>query len=514
MKFSRRVFAALIIVVTAILILIFAYYESRQNIAFDPENSEEIYVGKETMVIWYADPDLAEYIQSAAVAFTGKRQNQHLRIIPVLVSALEYLENINRTSVNNEGPDLYVIGHDNLEKAYLAGLAAIVLPEYFNPVRQQYPGTGINAVSYKNRILAYPLYFETSALLYNRSLLEEMVRIKIERDADEAAAEEAMLNLETYGPEDDISEIPAYLEDVERLKNDMVFIENQVAMLMPETFEDLKNFANDYDAPAGVEGLLKWDVNDIFYNYFFVGDTILAGGESGDDINNIDIYNPLAIRSMRMYQELNQFFAIDSNQVKYRDVIDEFIDGKLIFTVATTDIVAKLDEAINTGDFIYEYGILRTPDIDENTLTRPLSMVGSVVINGYSEKQNDANRFAVFLTGEFAENLYARTGKVPAAFNAVPDNEHLNVFTLEFARSIPLPKMIETSNFWIQLEITFARIWEGADANRELKGLSEQIMSQVTGAPYLEELIEEIFEEIEEVEYLDEDEMTIEALLE
>ena len=65
-----------------------------------------------------------------------------------------------------------------------------------------------------------------------------------------------------------------------------------------------------------------------------------------------------------------------------------------------------------------------------------------------------------------------------------------SAFLEEYARSVPIPKMIETSNFWVQLEIAFARIWEGEDANDELRSLSEQIMGQVLGEAYTEEYID------------------------
>jgi bacteriocin-like protein len=44
-----------------------------------------------------------------------------------------------------------------------------------------------------------------------------------------------------------------------------------------------------------------------------------------------------------------------------------------------------------------------------------------------------------------------------------------------------MPKMIETSNFWVKLEVVFAQVWNGADANDMLKELSEQMLKQVTG---------------------------------
>ena len=83
------------------------------------------------------------------------------------------------------------------------------------------------------------------------------------------------------------------------------------------------------------------------------------------------------------------------------------------------------------------------------------------------------------------------------------DNPNAAAFLEEYANSVPMPKMLETSNFWVQLEIAFAKIWTGDDANDSLKALSEQIMSQILGEAYTEEYIdlpEPVEEEEETVE--------------
>lgn len=80
---------------------------------------------------------------------------------------------------------------------------------------------------------------------------------------------------------------------------------------------------------------------------------------------------------------------------------------------------------------------------------RSLSVTNAVVVNGYSLQKKQANRFAAFLLTEFSESLYDRTGKLPSCKTAQEtyDNESLNVYMQEYERSIPIPKMIETSNF-------------------------------------------------------------------
>ncbi len=147
------------------------------------------------------------------------------------------------------------------------------------------------------------------------------------------------------------------------------------------------------------------------------------------------------------------------------------------------------------------------PDVSEQLQSSSLSVTQCIAVNGYSEKKQMANDFAVYLTQYAADDLYARTGKLPVyAGGSTYDDPNAAAFLEEYENSVPMPKMIETSNFWVELEIAFAKIWTGDDANDTLKNLSEKIMAQVLGEEYTEEYIdvpepseeEEAIEEIEE----------------
>ena len=52
-----------------------------------------------------------------------------------------------------------------------------------------------------------------------------------------------------------------------------------------------------------------------------------------------------------------------------------------------------------------------------------------------------------------------------------------------------MPKTIETSNLWMELEIAFTKIWNGDDCNSTLKAVSESILTQVTGQSVEEETL-------------------------
>ncbi len=523
MGLKKRLTAVGIIATAAVLTFVVA----KSGLAIT-ERQESIFSHneKETLYLWYTDEALTSYLSSAAVAYN---ENHDVRVIPVLETGLEYLEKINKASLETNAPDMFIVGHDSLEKAYLAGLASEVEPSQRIIMDEEYIGTGLKAATYKDKLIGYPFYFETSALLYNRTYLEDMAKGQLEAqivlDAEEAGtlepdatatptADTQAADASATGGQAQATGENTVAEDELETQFTEEQIEAKIQELLPTTVEEIRTFADNYDAPEQVEGVFKWDVTDIFYNYFFVGNAINMGGEAGWDTAQIDIYNLNAIKSMRVYQELNQFFSIETSESSYESILDEFMAGKMVFTMATTDAVFRLEHAQSDGLFDYEYGITLTPDINEEMKTRSLSVTNCVVINGYSENKEAANDFAYYLTTEYNNILYARTGKVSAAKNVDYGYDELNAFAAEYEKSISMPKMLETSNFWVQLEGAFSEIWNGADANEELRALSETMKEQVIGQEYDEEYLDEPDEQKEETEYLDEEYYRNQALSE
>lgn len=472
MSLKKRLLAVLVII-CALAGVLFAGF---RGMSIPKAEQESLFHKKDTLYFWYTDDALTDYINSAAVGFG---EENDVRVIPVLKSGMEYLEEVNKASLNEDEalPDVYLLSNDSLGKAYLAGLAAEVEDNGICSA-EHFPQAALSAVTYRDKLIAYPYYFETSAYLYNKTYLEDYVRAQIQAEQDETAGEtDAALQAE---------------------------IDRRVQELLPETTEQLLTFADSYEAPEMVESILKWDVSDIFYNYYFIGNYMIVGGEAGDDPAQIDIYNLEAIQCLKEYQKLNQFFYIDPDTVTYDSVLQEFIEGKVVFSVVTNDAVARLEKAKEDGSFACKYGIMTVPRISETLEGRSLSVTNAVVINGYSEKKELANRFAAFLTTEYLDNLYDRTGKTAASYDVSYENPCMENFRVEYESSIPMPKMIETSNFWIQLEILFSKVWNGENINDLVRMLSEQMMTQVLGEPFTEEYIEEPEEETQEAgEYVD-----------
>lgn len=492
-KKKRIVSIFLVVILTVLMIsynLVKGNGEEGSSNAGDDEN---------TLVIWYADDAMTNFISSGALDYS---QKSGVKVKPVLVSGVDYLEHVNEASVREDSeeemPDLIVMTNDNLEKACLAGLATEIADGGFWVNEENYPQAALSAVEYNGMYVGYPFYFETALLLYNQTYMEELAQKTIEAEANAQAGEEAMALIEQQESEEAASEqVVTQEEELTVTKEE---IENKIDVIIPATIDDILTFADEYDAPEQVEAVFKWDVSDIFYNYFMVGNYMNVGTDTGDNPTQIDIYNEDTIACLKVYQSLNQFFSIDSKEVSYDSILKEFMEGKTVFAVATTDAISKLERAKENGEFAYEYGVTTLPDVSATRASRTLSVTNAIVVNGYSDKKAIANDFAKYLSYDMAGELYGRTDKIGARKNVEYKNKNVNVALSEYENSVPLPKMLETSNFWVQLEICFTDIWNGADVNTSLRELSEMIKSQVTGTEYQEEVIPDPVEETEESE--------------
>lgn len=412
---------------------------------------------KETIYVWYDDPTLENYLNSAAVSFGNE---EGVRVIPVLKNTSKLLEDVYDATMDPEKqlPDAYVIKNDELEQAYLSGLAT----EIQNPSglvnEAWYSLTSLSAVTYDLKMVAYPFYYDTSILLYNKDYLDMWVRQKADREALAAQGVEG-LNDGDAGS----------------------WSENCIdANGIPRTVEGLLCFADTFDAPEGVDGVMRWDVSDIFYNYWIVGEYLIIGGDCGDEKTNLNIYNDETVECLKTYQDLNQFFYIEPDSVDKESVMQDFLDGKMVFTIGTTESLKRLEEAAADGTFVYDYGFAKLPDVSDTLKSKALSVTNAIAINGFSEHKALANRFAEFVTRAYAQELYPRAGKMAAALGASRGEKILSIFADQYLKSVSLPKMMEIGNVWLQLEALFSRVWSGEEVLPLVKELEEQIATQIT----------------------------------
>ena len=435
---GQRIVAVLIVVL--ILGQMLTVGISRYN---NGDEQMEISAEGVELTIWYTDEKLNDFMLEAAEEY---KADTGIVVNAQLISAVDYIEKISdATFIEEKGPDLFVGGSDLLQKALYAGIVNDQV-SYSEKERANIPEKAFDAATCNGKLIGYPFYFESCFLLYNKYYTEDWPR--------------------------NIEQILDYADNFES----------------SETTEKIQN-------------IFKWDVSDIFYNYFFIGDHVALGGPYGDDKAQLNLSEGKVIECLKYYQSLNEFFAIDEETVHSEDVVQEFIDGKIVFTIAKTDAIARLDQAIEEGKIPeYKlqtstdeegneiparevdcfYGVGDIPNLNEELHTRGLSVTNSIVVNNYSAYRGYANDFAHFLAYERADRLYEQTGKVSVCRNVIAGDKDWERIMAQYDGSVEIPKIIEMSNYWILMEIAFANIWNGADIETEIEAVVQQMNMQIS----------------------------------
>lgn len=393
-----------------------SYHQEQVQAAMTGQETEP-----EKLTLWYTDEKLNPYLVEAAAEF---EEQNHVDITLQLVTAVDYIEHINTASISDlGGPDLFITSSELLEKARLAGLTVENDSFTDRELESDFPQQALNAAACGGRLMAYPFYFETCCLLYNKNYVDAA----------------------------------------------------------PETIDDILAYADSYegsDETANVENIFKWNVADIFSNFFFIANYVNLGGATGDDPSQVQLTADEVTACLQYYQSLNAFFAIDAEKVTTENVIQEFIDGKTVYTIAKTDAIATIDEAV-VEDSAYFYGIAEVPDLTAELATKGLSVTNSVVVNAYSSQRELAKSFARYLTYEKADDLYALTNKMPVRLGVEYENPEMMVLLDQYENSVEVPKLTDLSNYWIEMEIAFANIWQGSDAQTEVETVAQEMMNQL-----------------------------------
>lgn len=439
-------FKKIISVVCAAALTLTMYGVAKSDNPID-ENQEEKEKKEVSLNLWYSDEALGTYAARAAEQF---REKEGIPVVVKIVSEVEYIEQIHEASIGKteDIPDVYITSNDSLEKAYLAGLAEPI--DEFSEIytEKNYSSSALEAVTYKGKLTAYPIFFETSFFLYNKDCVWKDVPADGEQE-----------NV-------DGTEAPGEIE-TERVR------------ILPETIDEILTFAEEFEGREGIENIFRWNVSDIFYDYYLAGNYIQAGGIYGDDEEILDIVNEEVKECLTIYQNLNQFFAIDPKLVTYEEVINEFIEGKTVFTIAKTDAIEMLEQAKAEGRSNVDYGIAMLPEVSDTLESKALSITSGAVVNAYSRNKKEAALLAKYLSYDLAGNVYGDTGKLCTRLGIEYKNPEIETVYQQYEDSVQIPKLMSLGDFWVELEIAFSNIWMGSDIEEEIKAVEEKLKRQI-----------------------------------
>ena len=464
MHIRKKMFSILSILAMTIVALLGDLFPGHSLI--EPESARET---EDVLTIWYTDAYLEEYIRNAAVVYEEKTG---VKVVSTKVSGLEYLEQIQKATIDDGyGPDLFVLGSESLEKAYLAGLCSELKDSHRVLNSTYFPEVSLDAISYSDYKLGYPLLFECSIFVYNKTILDEIVA---------NYNENAVNSSSNYG-EGEEDETPVEETETE-------FVPIIAEEILPTSIVEITNFALNYNLPEGCESYFKWCVSDVLYDYWFAGAYLNVGGEKGDVRDEIDVYNTESMYCLNVFQDFKEFFSMDLDKYTYEDLLSDFEAGKILFIMADTNAINKFeaDKKSEENPFAYEYGITSIGMLNDTLKSKGLSVTKIVSVNGLSENKELAEDFAKFLSVDYSSNLYSRTGKLACNYQKEYAYPQMEDAVRTYENSVSLPKIVETSNYWVLCEMIYTKAWDGEDVNKLLKQLSGQVKKQIFGI-YVEE---------------------------
>lgn len=339
---------------------------------------------KTDVIFWYDD---ASYDTFFALAAEEYFKETGIKVLPVYKSSAEYMTAVyDKTMQDDEYPDVYLISGDNLEEAYLYGLVAV------NEAADSYDSAAKNAVAasvYAGKMLGYPLNYNTCLFIYQNGYFEKT----------------------------------------------------------PDTMQDIIDYSNENEPGENVEYLVEWDVNDAFYDFPFISNSVTFEKKKPQLLEVVyeeDVYQ----QDLEFFEGLLSSFSVNARTVSEESILENFKEGRTLCAIIDTDSLYRLEGC--------SYSLTKMPDLNEQLKTSVCAMTEMLVVNEFSEKQNQAADFAKFVTVSMAGELHETSGHYSVFKSRDADMVEQTAYET-YEEAVLAPNSQDARDFWVGLKETIAK---------------------------------------------------------
>lgn len=318
-----------------------------------------------------------------------------------LVSSSDYLNNVAQSSVTKEAvtPDLFVAKNTLLEEIYEAGLAFENTSDKFT--QKHFANTALSSVTYHNKKIAYPLCFHTSCLVYRCDLIEK-----------------------------------------------------------PQNIDWLINYDVSQVTEVAIEKNTDINTGDVLSDFCFVGNSVLLGAQNGDDSQKVSVDRDLLNFGVSFFRDMNAFCGTVPYALE-ESMIEGYTNGKNLSIILNTDYLGMLDLSVQQSGV--QYDIIKVPPLTDYFDSKTASYTDTIVVNGMSDKTILAQSFAEFITYDYVDNLYDKSGLYPA--KKVGNISDFDKIYEIYQNSESLPKFLETQDLTLKIGQLFEDVASGSDVD-------------------------------------------------
>ena len=359
--------------------------QNGERSVMDDETAErEAYRRAKTdLVFWYQDAAYADFFELAAERYYEKTG---IKAAVSYRQTLNYIGDIYDETMRCEAaPDVYLISGDNLEEAYLYGLAAV------NERKDSYGDAADNAVAAsccQGKMLGYPLSYNICVLVYQNGYFDAA----------------------------------------------------------PDSLQAIIDYSDENEPEEHVEYLLEWNVNDAFYDFPFISNSVTFVQEEAGSVDVVydeELYQ----KDLAYFEEILTSFSIDADEVSEESIIENFLAGRTLCAIIDTNSLAEL------GD--YSYSLMELPALNEELSSSACGLTDMLVVNDFSESADEASDFAEFVTTELSGELHGASGRYSVFLPDAAD-EVEKIAYQAYESSVPVPNSQDARDFWVNLKETIA----------------------------------------------------------
>lgn len=343
------------------------------------------YAGAQTdLTFWYQDASYAPFFEEAALRYYAQTG---IKVAVQYQDALDYMGEIYDKTMQDDGfPDVYLLPGDNLEEAYLYGLVSVNESDLSEA---NVAANAIKASTYGENLFGYPLSFNTSVLIFQTN----------------------------------------YFGDA------------------PASLQSIIEYSNENEPGENVEYLLEWDINDAFYDFPFIANSVTFE-KTEPKVMNVIYDEELYRQDLEYFEGILISFSVDADTVSEESIIDNFLAGRTLSAIIDTDSLYKLDG--------YTYALMKMPNLNETLTASSCAITNMLAVNDFSGKQAEAADFAEFVTVSMAGELHAMTGHYSVILTDEPQWVEQVAYDA-YESAVLVPNSEDARDFWVGLEETISK---------------------------------------------------------
>ena len=263
--------------------------------------------------------------------------------------------------------------------------------------------------------------------------------------------------IKTCMSEDELFAVPISTENIAFFYNKDLLGDRPV----PESFEEVIAFAEEWNNPAANRYALRWEVDNSYLNYFFLtAFGMQLFGPNMDDYRNPGFDSPGARKGVEFHTSLRKYYNVNADDATWDSTVAAFQRGEVPFSITGPWAIG---DALKNG---INFGITKLPTING---VQPRCFSGNIVaaVSSYTKNIPAARAFVDYLASVEGETIqFHTTGKL-AAYKDISEIEGLRDDVLlrgimeQAPYADPMPVIPEINHMWDAQKALFTFTWDG-----------------------------------------------------